>query len=561
DFNNDGFWDVTARNQLWINGANANHFIKLKLKGVESNVNAIGARVEIYGKWGKQIREVRSGQSYSPMHSLNILFGIGKEKYADSLIVRWPSGIITKIQDIAADQFYTIVETACNLPKYSFDIENNINLCPREKITLSAPKSYTNYWWSNSVTDDSITISDNGHFSVIFQDENGCRGISDQISVFKVIEKEPQITVVNDIYPNCRGSIVQLFTDVGKNAQWSNGETGSAIISIDSSGYFYVMLDSVCGDGKIKSNDFFVEFFEATLPSIEKIEKLDEHSYEVNLSGENCLWYDRFGNLLYDGCSRVINNIIGDTIFFVQGQKVFRGEIFEAGKKDTSGFKTNFPFQRKMYFTADKPFVLESVDMYISDDKAIGPRNITLFDSNNKEIETINTFLEIGKNEVKLNFNINMGSYHLTVDRTDQLLNIDFIDYPFPLGRFGRIDSSSVSLNFYPYFYNWKIRQQDVECNSALTPISINTTLTEDDIHSSEIIIYPNPNDGIFQITGLSSKSSFRIVIYDILKNIQTELLNYNKGYINCEDYPSGIYVINVYSEDSFLSKKIIITH
>ncbi|MFT6415786.1 MAG: hypothetical protein ACJARZ_001125 [Dokdonia sp.] len=110
DLNNDGFIDfiagyadsfnvpsTTNSDQLFINNGNSNNWSKIILEGVESNLNGIGARVEIYGAWGMQIREVRSGESYGTQNSLITHFGIGDETTIDQIIVRWPSGIVDVI--------------------------------------------------------------------------------------------------------------------------------------------------------------------------------------------------------------------------------------------------------------------------------------------------------------------------------------------------------------------------------------------------------------------------------------------------------------------------------
>ena len=64
DLNNDGFLDLYHNNQLWLNDGNENHWLKVVPIGIQGNRNGIGVRVEIYGTWGKQIRELRSGQSW-----------------------------------------------------------------------------------------------------------------------------------------------------------------------------------------------------------------------------------------------------------------------------------------------------------------------------------------------------------------------------------------------------------------------------------------------------------------------------------------------------------------
>ena len=37
-------------------------------------------------------------------------FGLGKESKLDSVEVRWPSGLVEKLQNVAPDNIYTLVE-------------------------------------------------------------------------------------------------------------------------------------------------------------------------------------------------------------------------------------------------------------------------------------------------------------------------------------------------------------------------------------------------------------------------------------------------------------------
>ncbi len=94
DFNNDGFLDVVKSGNLWINDGNSNNWVKIGLEGVDSNLNGIGARVEIFGDWGTQMREVRSGQGFSHMSSLICHFGIGTSVSIDKVVIHWPSGTV-----------------------------------------------------------------------------------------------------------------------------------------------------------------------------------------------------------------------------------------------------------------------------------------------------------------------------------------------------------------------------------------------------------------------------------------------------------------------------------
>ncbi len=110
DLNNDGFLDVQSSNMVYYNNGNPNKWLKVRLQGVQSNRNGIGARVEIYGAWGKQIREVRSGEGFSNMSSLNIHFGIGTATSITKVVVIWPSGLIDEIIDPSTNQSLFILE-------------------------------------------------------------------------------------------------------------------------------------------------------------------------------------------------------------------------------------------------------------------------------------------------------------------------------------------------------------------------------------------------------------------------------------------------------------------
>ncbi len=124
DLNHDGFLDLycsygfvyngahsSAIDRLWINqGASGYHFIAVNLHGVASNDNAIGARVEIYGPWGIQVREVRAGEGYGTQNSFTQHFGLGTTTLIDSMLIKWPSGTIDYLYNVSADQWLHITE-------------------------------------------------------------------------------------------------------------------------------------------------------------------------------------------------------------------------------------------------------------------------------------------------------------------------------------------------------------------------------------------------------------------------------------------------------------------
>ena len=110
DYNNDGFIDVANGGTLNMGVPNGNNYITLNMRGVESNKNGIGARITLFTPSGQQIRDIRSGEGFRYMHSLNGHFGIGQDTQIDSLTVCWPSGITDKIIAPAINQNLMIIE-------------------------------------------------------------------------------------------------------------------------------------------------------------------------------------------------------------------------------------------------------------------------------------------------------------------------------------------------------------------------------------------------------------------------------------------------------------------
>jgi hypothetical protein len=112
DLNNDGFLDILNGSNIRYAIPNGNNWIKVTLKGIQSNSNGIGARVEIYGAWGKQIRDIRSGEGFKYMSSLNAHFGIGASTAISQVKIIWPSGVVDVIYNPTINQMLTVTEAS-----------------------------------------------------------------------------------------------------------------------------------------------------------------------------------------------------------------------------------------------------------------------------------------------------------------------------------------------------------------------------------------------------------------------------------------------------------------
>jgi hypothetical protein len=117
DIFNTGNIDVVLVNlgeppTLLLNQNNSpNHRVLFKLVGTKSNRAAIGARVTIQSAGVRQIAEVRGGSSYLSQNDLRLHFGLGKFTKIDSVEIRWPSGKLETLENVAADAIYTVVES------------------------------------------------------------------------------------------------------------------------------------------------------------------------------------------------------------------------------------------------------------------------------------------------------------------------------------------------------------------------------------------------------------------------------------------------------------------
>ena len=127
DIDNDGDVDVIINNldgspQLLRNdGGNANNSVLIKLIGVKSNLDAIGARIRVVSGDLKQVEEVYSGATYISQNDLRLHFGLQKRTKIDLIEVRWPNGAVEKIKDVNANKILTIKEGQGLISQKDFD--------------------------------------------------------------------------------------------------------------------------------------------------------------------------------------------------------------------------------------------------------------------------------------------------------------------------------------------------------------------------------------------------------------------------------------------------------
>ena len=112
DFDNDGKVDVVVSAlgesaELWQNvSPDPNHWLVLKLTGTRSNRDGIGAKIRL----GDQFNHVTTAVGYASSSPSTVHFGTGKLEKIDRIEIRWPSGTVQVLQNVATNQLIEVRE-------------------------------------------------------------------------------------------------------------------------------------------------------------------------------------------------------------------------------------------------------------------------------------------------------------------------------------------------------------------------------------------------------------------------------------------------------------------
>lgn len=186
DLNNDGFLDILNGNTIRYAVPNNNNWIKFSLQGIQSNSNGIGARVEIYGAFGKQIRDIRSGEGFRYMGSLNAHFGLGQATVVTQVIIKWPSGVVDTINNPGINQKINVVEgstlsnenfASAGLSIFPVPAKNILNIKSDSTISINSVEIFDlqgRLVQKSNVENESINVQSltSGTYIILLSDSN-----------------------------------------------------------------------------------------------------------------------------------------------------------------------------------------------------------------------------------------------------------------------------------------------------------------------------------------------------------------------------------------------------
>lgn len=119
DYDNDGDVDilVTQLNQparLYRNQTSEqeepNHWLRIKVVGRQSNRDGIGTKIRLQSGNLSLTKEIHSSSSYLSGHDQRPIFGLGGRQKVDHVILHWPSGAITRLENLTVNRQVEIVE-------------------------------------------------------------------------------------------------------------------------------------------------------------------------------------------------------------------------------------------------------------------------------------------------------------------------------------------------------------------------------------------------------------------------------------------------------------------
>ena len=131
DLDNDGDLDLVVNNInapafILINNENkpgkpkANHSIGFILQGDSLNRKGFGSKVFVYANGTKQIQEEYPVRGYLSSVDTKLLFGTGKNKTVDSVVIIWPNNKEQVLKNLKTDSTYTLFQKNANADWYPF---------------------------------------------------------------------------------------------------------------------------------------------------------------------------------------------------------------------------------------------------------------------------------------------------------------------------------------------------------------------------------------------------------------------------------------------------------
>jgi hypothetical protein len=119
DLDNDGDVDAVVLNtrdrpsvlrNMLNESSGDNHWLQIRLRGITTNRDGVGARVSVFAGDLTLVAEVHSGRGYQGHYGSRLHFGLGRRASVDRIEVRWIGGGTDVVEHVGVDRILTIME-------------------------------------------------------------------------------------------------------------------------------------------------------------------------------------------------------------------------------------------------------------------------------------------------------------------------------------------------------------------------------------------------------------------------------------------------------------------
>ncbi len=583
DLNNDGFVDIYAGyanlfntpsnipDALWMNEGNNNNWFTVNLEGTTSNRDGVGARIEIYGDWGMQVREVRTGESYGISNSTKGYFGLGQSTAVSHVIVKWPSGIVDVVENPGINQCVEIVEGNCVAGTIEVDYAGTPVICSGETFTITAPEGLS-YYWSNGENTQEINVTEAGNYSVVVGNANGCYDQSDVVTLVVDPDETPSVDFASELV-FCEGGSVTLTASEANSYSWSNGMTSQSI-EVSESGDYTVAVEGQCGTFTSEAVTVTAVPY-ADEPVADDVELDTPGEATLEATGYYLTWYDApvDGNVLGNGPTLTIPFVDMPTTYYVDNANVdvyFHGPTQHQGNSQYSGNEYN----GDIFFDVYTDFKLKSVKVFTD---LAGIRIVEVLDNDGNVIANKTVDIPEGESRVDLGFVIPQGDgYKITTNTDSNLAQFGYesprlqrssggVNYPYVLDNIVSLTGGTLGASRYYYFYDWEVQTPPVDCESDRVPVTVSFTTGAIDITKSDAVnVFPNPTSGQINIELNMNASDVSVLITNITgQQLVSKQLGAVSGDrvedMDLSNLAAGSYLLCVVADEEVYFSKLIV--
>ena len=563
DANDDGFLDILTSspqsftkpsrpNVLYHNHKNSNNYLAISLQGTTSNIDGVGARVDIYGAWGVQTRTIVSGSGYGIVNSLTARYGLGEAGIIDSAVIHWPSGQIDVIEDLEINNHYLTVENGCTA---RLTTDNNLVykdvICENQAPSfVTTTNTVDNISWNSGASSDSIIGIDTGFYNATYNLLDGCNLRTETVYIGNF--DTPKLDLIYATNTACVGDTLDFEVSENSFISWYDGSEDLEL-SVTENSEIYYLAKSVCDT--LESIKIDVVFLDPESVRDSTIEGITGQDIKIVLPYDDPIWYEdeNLEEIVYQGNTLDLAEVEEDLVYYVTTKEELITESVVAGESPTEfdAYSSNF-INNAMIFDVDRDIILEKVTIRTD---TVGERRIICVTEDGTILGSKNVMIENpGDHILDLQFYIPAGkAYELTTDAEFNVSTLGynsprfsrrkfFNEYPYALADYGEIVTSNQGEDYYYYFYDWTVTIPAIECESAAGEIRVNVEMSATSNLQSlkERLFRPNPSSKNIEIIHYTADLK-AVYFYNLSGAFVKE--STGSSVIDISDLSAGVYL------------------